>query len=385
MAIGYTAELSTPGIGQQSTLDQGKAAIFAAAIRKNDVYVSPAGNATFRWYTLDEATGETGAVQTLSLPVTTSGGTPPWSSVTVPANTFPAASEVWYSITYSGDWGVVTVPLSSAGDPYEGRFNTIEPPTVTLETPGDGAFVNDKAANLLTWSIYYNKDYTVSTPIAQSRAVVQWRDGASGTVNTINVSGSARQATVPASTFPTASAAVQWRVSSVTMADGATAAATGWQALTTVDAVSSARAVSPSGEYLSGNEPNVFSWEHVIATGTAQTRAQLQSSAKSGGSWTQFGSVSGAARSLAVAADTLPGGALLWRVRTYNSDSVAGEWSEAVPIVVYAAPKPPALLSTAGVPRPLLRWQSAEQQAFEVMADGESLGVTFGVAKEYRV
>lgn len=45
----------------------------------------------------------------------------------------------------------------------------------------------------------------------------------------------------------------------------------------------------------------------------------------------------------------------------------------------------PTLLPVDPVPRPVLRWQSAEQQAFEARADGVSLGAVFGTAKEYRI
>ena len=238
-----------------------------------------------------------------------------------------------------------------------------------------GAFVDDSAVNIFRWNIGYNKDYTVSAPVVQASAVFQWRNGSAGTVNSVSVSGAGQSVEIPANTFPASTAALQWRVSRVTMADGAVweADADFWINLTTIDSLSAARIVSPSGAYLTGNEANAFLWEHVIATGTAQTKAGLQYSADAGESWESLAAVTGAAQSVIVPADTLPGGALLWRVRTFNSDGAAGEWSDPAPIVVYAAPPAPTLLPVDPVPRPVLRWQSAEQQAFEARADGVSL------------
>lgn len=399
MASNYRAEMSTPHIyptdGMIGVLDQAKPSIFAAAIRQGDSYVRPSGNATF-YFTVYRGGEVIQAERSLSLPVTTSEGTPPWSAVTVPANTFPADDDGWgaggglivhYRITYSGWGGVVTVPLDDSGSLKIGYFGTIKPPRTVGMTPEGGAFVDDRAANTFRWNIEYNKDYTVSTPVAQASAVFQWRNGSSGTVNSVNVSGTGQSAVIPANTFPASTAALQWRISRVTMADGAVweADADFWINLTTIDSLSTAQIVSPSGAYLTGNEENTFSWEHVIATGTAQTRADLQYSADAGESWESLAAVTGAAQSVIIPADTLPGGALLWRVRTCNSDGTAGEWSDPAPIVVYAAPPAPALLPVDPVPRPVLRWQSAEQQAFEARADGVSLGAVFGTAKEYRI
>lgn len=399
MASNYRAEMSTPHIyqtdGMIGVLDQAKPSIFAAAIRQGDSYVRPSGNATF-YFTVYRGGEVIQAERSLSLPVTTSEGTPPWSAVTVPANTFPADDDGWgaggglivhYRITYSGWGGVVTVPLDDSGSLQIGYFGTIKPPRTVGMTPESGAFVDDRVANTFRWNIEYNKDYTVSTPVAQASAVFQWRNGSSGTVNSVNVSGTGQSAVIPANTFPASTAALQWRISRVTMADGAVweADADFWINLTTIDSLSTARIVSPSGAYLTGNEENTFSWEHVIATGTAQTRADLQYSADAGESWESLAAVTGAAQSVIIPADTLPGGALLWRVRTCNSDGTAGEWSDPAPIVVYAAPPAPALLPVDPAPRPVLRWQSAEQQAFEVRADDVSSGAVFGTAKEYRI
>ena len=267
MASTYRAEMSAPQIyptgGMIGVLDQAKPSIFAAAIRQGDSYVRPSGNATF-YFTVYRGGEVIQAERSLSLPVTTSEGTPPWSAVTVPANTFPADDDGWgaggglivhYRITYSGWGGVVTVPLDDSGSLKIGYFGTIKPPRTVGMTPESGAFVDDRAANTFRWNIEYNKDYTVSTPVAQASAVFQWRNGSSGTVNSVNVSGAGQSAVIPANTFPVSTAALQWQISRVTMADGAVweADADSWINLTTIDSLSAARIVSPSGAYLTGN------------------------------------------------------------------------------------------------------------------------------------
>ena len=98
MASNYRAEMSTPHIyptgGMIGVLDQAKPSIFAAAISQGDSYVRPSGNATF-YFTVYRGGEVIQAERSLPLPVTTSEGTPPWSAVTVPANTFPSGSVYW--------------------------------------------------------------------------------------------------------------------------------------------------------------------------------------------------------------------------------------------------------------------------------------------------
>ncbi len=310
---------------------------------------------------------------------------PPWVDITIPANTFPAGAMVSFTMTFYYKITVNGVTGDNIQSYYSPNFFTVYPPRISRHIPDAGTYINDRESNRFSWELRYTRNDAYGTiKFPQASAVLQWRDGAAGAIRSINVSGATQEVEIPASTFPVATAALQWRVTA-TMTDGARAEYSDWQTLTTVDSLSTARIAAPNGAYLTGNEPNSFSWEHVVATGTAQTKAELQYSSNGGGSWTALKTVTGAAKSTIIAANTLPGGSLLWRVRTYNSDSAAGSWSTPAALVVWAAPRAPGLLPVDPVPRPLIRWQSAEQQAFEVRAGDWSSGPVFGTAKEYRV
>lgn len=85
-------------------------------------------------------------------------------------------------------------------------------------------------------------------------------------------------------------------------------------------------------------------------------------------------------------AHTLPSGNVLWRVRTYSTDGAVGPWSDVATIIVKAAPLVPNLTIAEISPRPLMRWQAADQQAFQINVMGQyDSGLMFGTQKEYKI
>lgn len=182
---------------------------------------------------------------------------------------------------------------------------------------------------------------------------------------------------LPANTLPRGE--VEWRVTIISNFGSATSE---WFTVSTIDSPSTAQPISPIGVYLEGNKPNTFSWKHIIATGTMQSGAELQTS-PNGIDWRPLKTVTGAVQQTDIPANTLLGDTRFWRVRTKNRDGVAGSWSEAAPIVVYAAPRPPAVTLPEGLPRLTVTWQSEEQQAFEVSADSWKSGTVYGTTKIY--
>ena len=124
-----------------------------------------------------------------------------------------------------------------------------------------------------------------------------------------------------------------------------------------------------------------FDWNHVISTGTAPTRADLQIS-QDAETWTDFATVTGAATEYQAPAYTLVSGTYYWRVRSYNSVNVAGGWSKYAAFVALGAPKTPSLSAT-NKNRPTLTWTTEEQSAFEARIDGKDSVKVYGTARSY--
>ena len=248
--------------------------------------------------------------------------------------------------------------------------------TISNAAPSNGSIV---AANSNVFSWKEAASGTCYAEISRTSAKFRWRKSASDTVKEIAVPGTATSITIPENTFSGDS--IQWQLS-VTANSGVTTTSD-WMTLSLTDVESTAVVVAPDRAVLDGSSSNVFKWEHVISTGTAQTKAELQQSTD-GSTWTALATVTGAANTWTAPAGTFTSGTKYWRVRTYNSKGAAGAWSAATQFIVLAAPATPPVSIVSTEPRPEIRWQSDEQQAYQVEIDGVyTSGTRFGTGKTW--
>lgn len=244
-------------------------------------------------------------------------------------------------------------------------------------SPSLGSIVKAEA-NIFTWDV--TDEGLCLAALEQASAVFRWRSGASGTIHTINVSGNTQSITVPANTFA-GTTSIQWQIA-VTANSGVTTTSD-WVTLSTADATPTAAPLSPVDTVIDGSKDVLFQWQHSISTGTAQSKADLQKSTD-GQTWTTLATVTGAARQWTCPAGTLTSSIKYWRVRTYNADGIAGEWSDAAQIVVIAAPTAPSIQIKSTGPRPSISWQTSEQEAYQVELDGKLSGGThYGTDKTW--
>jgi len=240
-------------------------------------------------------------------------------------------------------------------------------------TPQSG-YVPKTKASAFSWALSVGG--VTYDAITQSSAVFRWRtaEGATPSETTLTT---ANTITVAANTFSTDS--IQWQVTATPSAG--TAITSPWYTLSTVEALSSATITEPIGSVVDGSKEILFVWQHIISTGTAQTKYDIETSAD-GTTYTSLHSETTAVQNYAVVANTFSAGALYWRVRTYNTDNAAGSWSSAK-IVVIAAPSTP-VVSVSSSPRPMVQWQATGQQAYEVEIGTLESGTKFGVEKSYK-
>ncbi|MEG0854673.1 MAG: hypothetical protein RSF82_12410, partial [Angelakisella sp.] len=274
----------------------------------------------------------------------------------------------------------VTIPSSAGAYPPKLIVTVENATTFSVVGTRNTSGLMDKTKPLeVSWEIRQLGD--IYGRIKQGSALLRYRDAGATSFTDIAIQGDNNQYTIPANTFTGKFA--EWQIVATTT-DGWSATSELVYRLSTEDSLSTAQIINPKAQYLTGNEPNTFAWQHIIATGTEQTKADLQTSAD-GVTWTNLITHTGAEQSCTIPANTLTGGNLFWRVRTYNRDNIAGAWSEAAPIMVYAAPKPPSLNVQGTAPKLTLAWQSAEQKAYQVKA-GNWMGIpTFGTAKQQTI
>ena len=145
-------------------------------------------------------------------------------------------------------------------------------------------------------------------------------------------------------------------------ADDGSTATTPVAQFTTTDAIPVATCIAPSGAFT--NQEVTFVWSHSTDYGTPQYAYDLEYSSDNGGSWTTVAShvVTTAMSAQATITDA---GVYLWRVRTYNSNDVVGEWAEAT-FVNNAPASAPTNLQVSTKGRPTVSWVSSSQSAYQV-------------------
>lgn len=249
-------------------------------------------------------------------------------------------------------------------------------------SPSSKAFVNRLQKNTFTWDA---TDDTATTQVCfaeikQTSAVFEWRVKNASTSKTISVSGATTACTVPANTFP--SGTLEWRVK--VTANSGTTTTSAWQEITTTDVTPTAKPVSPSGIVIDATIVNRFSWQHIISTGTPQSKADLQWSAD-GTTWNTLATVTGENQYYDVPANKFTSGTKYWRVRTYNTDNTPSEWSDKAEFIAINAPSAPSIVIQSTGPRPRITWQTTEQEAYQLtLSSGYASGTVYGTEKAWR-
>lgn len=250
--------------------------------------------------------------------------------------------------------------------------------TATLSgmSPESG-YVPKGSANVFSWAL--TRSGACLEEVKATSTIFRWRAGRSGTINTI-ACGTAQKVTVPAGTFTTND--IQWSVS-VTLNTGETVTSD-WITLSTAEAASTAKPISPSGIVIDATIANRFSWRHIISTGTPQSKADMQWSAD-GTTWNTLATVTGENQYYDVPANTFTSGTKYWRVRTYNTDGTASAWSDKAEFIAINAPSAPSIVIQSTGPRPRITWQTSEQEAYQLtMSSGYASGTVYGTEKAWR-
>ena len=284
---------------------------------------------------------------------------------------FQCDSTVHYYSSHSDNKPYLAIELSE--ELATGYLKDFSPTTGYIDLSKD---------NIFGFDFEQKADEPSITPLAVKSFTLQLRKHGQTEITSINVTtwaGDAPNVTVPAGTISGES--IDWRVIAKTNANQTLTS--DWMTLSVEDVPPTAWAISPKDVVVDGSKDQIFIWGHASSTGTAQSKTDLQKSTD-GSTWTTLATVTGAARQWTCPAGTLTSSIKYWRVRTYNADGIAGEWSDAAQIVVIAAPTAPSIQIKSTGPRPSISWQTSEQEAYQVELDGKLSGGThYGTDKTW--
>lgn len=255
--------------------------------------------------------------------------------------------------------------------------NRIAISNIIYKSGPKSGYYNPKTAATFSWE-YQKTAATRNLIVAddtfvQASATFYWKKSTDENYTAIQISGTAKNVTVPANTFPTAST-IQWFVRG-TDTDGTTSQ-TEVFSFSTAAGTAYAYAQAPIGSVEDGSAPIVFRWNLGSSDGQtpSRVRAWWKLPTEDDNSWHTLCDVHSAITSYTAAAGTFQAGEVQWKVQAFNIDGTAGPWDADTPnaktFVVVAAPNPVAGLSATAVPLTTISWQSGEQKAYEISIDG---------------
>ena len=316
-----------------------------------------------------------------------------WLWTTVPDN---------YLYSFGGDAKDAVIPLitrpcvieTDNNDSFRVSVAAANPPELIVEYDDEvlvatqiyansktSGYINVHIPQIFEWHYEENDPdgYHMLGPIEQASAVFYWKAATDSEWNTIEINSDALSVTVAADTFPTGS--IQWKIVG-TDAAGQTSE-TPTYSLTTADSLMVTTPIQPVSQVISNAEPILFRWSAYNTHATTPTASELQYSTD-GASWHALTEVGAGVTSTLIPVQTFSPGTIYWRVRAYNVDNVAGQWSDTAAFIYMAAPDAPAVAAT-DAPFTTISWQSTGQQAYRISIDGDLIGSFFGRDSSYQI
>lgn len=252
---------------------------------------------------------------------------------------------------YNHGYSKVTMQSSRTSSPPYLEV-TVDTDYLYLETTNTG-FVNQSKDFTFEWKIAPTL-HLYDPMTKQITAQFRLRKKGEEQSQNSDISGETMMHTIPANTLEKTS--YEWQVYVLT--DDGRSTTTEWQEFSTVDGISSAKVIRPNLITLDGSVDNHFEWEHIISTGSAPRGFEIQYREGSSEWETLIDQKDTEQTYYDVPANTLPAGNLEWRVRTYNSNLSAGNWSDIASVIVRSAPPAPIITGVSSSPRPLISWQA---------------------------
>ena len=147
--------------------------------------------------------------------------------------------------------------------------------------------------------------------------------------------------------------------------------------------------LEPSGVTLDGSKPITFKWEHVSSTGDPPYGYELEYSTdrydwKSIHSVSSVGNLSPVATQYTTSNLNFGNNIIYWRVRTYNTCDIPGDWGS-LSFISRAPAQPPTISSISNTPKIKMLWVSDEQIAFQIIANQYDSKTVFGTDKYFEI
>lgn len=211
-------------------------------------------------------------------------------------------------------------------------------------------------------SVYYSE---IISQYQIAGGTFYYKKTSASSYQTVSFTGST--ATVPANTFENGST---YDVYFTAQSTSGASASTDPVTLSTVDGPAVVSPVSPNNEVTYGDI--TYSWNYSNITGETQYAFDIQTS-PDGTTWTTVLDHVVSSQTRAEYTQTSAGDTY-WRVRGYNQNNVAGEWSSEAHYINNVPPQPPVILEIVPGGRISVRWSAENQISYRLEVIDASTG-----------
>ena len=125
--------------------------------------------------------------------------------------------------------------------------------------------------------------------------------------------------------------------------------------------------ISPKSEVRRNDEVIRFEWQYQSEANDTQTKFDLQWSSNGGQTWNTITQAT-ANQYYDMPANALPVGDIVWRVRTYSTEGLVGEYSDQAAFTAAGKPDTPVLTSPSAIEntsKPLIAWTATGQVMYQ--------------------
>ena len=220
-----------------------------------------------------------------------------------------------------------------------------------------GGFIDRKESKSIKFGTEYNnlldEQYTVAS------GTFYYKNTNDANYTSIALVGDT--VTIPANTFLAEETYDAY--ADLTLDDGTTCTYT-LDTITTTDGTPAVTAIAPSNIMVYGSA--TFRWDYENEYGTDQYAYDLQISDDNGATWTTLFNHE---VSIVTSADYsgIATGTYKWRVRGYNNDDVASEWSNVLTFICSVPPSAPTITEIVPGGRITVKWSADNQAAYRIL------------------
>lgn len=228
--------------------------------------------------------------------------------------------------------------------------------TPVISASFKGGYMRPDVAN----SIQFTPDHldTIYTQYTIKSGVFYYKLSSASNYSTISFTGS--NLNIPANTFTTGNT---YNIYAIITVDDNQTARVNMGNVSTVDAKPSVTALSPINAVTYGNV--TFKWNYSISTGTKQRAFTIHWSTNGVDDWHGL-AVQVESPAQSYTAYVPNSGTTYWRVRVFNQDLLASDFSAVNSFVNNIPPAAPTLTRLNTVGRPSVSWESSAQVAYQV-------------------